>query len=207
VDRHRLLRRALELSALSVGFSGLVGIVAVAVGLASGRLALLGFGFDSAIDSIASIVLFWRFRIEASQPHHAERAEAIAETVVSVVLIVLGVYLGVSSVQALAGGAHPSTNEVGLGISLLSVVVLPPLALAKRRVARALDSGALRGDSVLTGIAATLALVSLLAFVLTEAFGISGADAMGGLVVAVVLAREGLAAFVPEGWGVGRARR
>ncbi len=197
MDRDRLLRRALELSALSVGYSGLVGILAVVIGLTTGRLALLGFGFDSAIDSIASIVLLWRFRLETTHPHHAERAEEIAELVVSVVLVVLGLYLGINAIHALATGAHPEASPIGLGISLLSLVVLPPLALAKRRVATALASGALRGDSTLTGLAAVLAAVSLVGFVLTEALGIGGADAIGGLIVAGVLVREGLAKFVP----------
>lgn len=194
MDRNRLLRRALELSALSVGLSGAFGVLAVVVGFASGRLALLGFGFDAAIDAVASVVLLWRFRIEATHPHHAERAERIAEVVVSAVLIVLAAYLAYGSIQALAAGAHPAASEIGVAISVASVVVLPPLALAKRRVAAALESGALRADSILTGIAALLALISLLGFVLT-AVGIGGADAVGGLVVAVVIAREGLSAF------------
>lgn len=195
MTRDHLLRRALELSAVSVGFSGVVGIVAVAIGLASGRLALLGFGFDSAVDSIASIVLFWRFRIEATHPHRAERAETIAERVVSAVLLVLAAYLAVNAIHALSSGAHPEASEVGLLISIVSVLVLPPLALAKRRVATALDSGALRGDSSLTGLAAVLAAVSLLGFVVTETLGFEAADAIGGLVVAAVMAREGLAPF------------
>ena len=195
MDRNRLLRRALELSALSVGFSGVVGITAVIVGLTSGRLSLLGFGFDSAVDSAASIVLFWRFRIEATHPHHADRAEAIAEKVVSAVLLLLAAYLAWNAVQALVAGAHPESSELGLLISVISLLALPPLALAKRRVAAALDSGALRGDSSLTGLAAILAAVSLLAFVLTQALGVTGADAVGALIVAAVMAREGLAPF------------
>lgn len=195
MDRDRLLRRALELSALSVGLSGLFGGLAVAVGLASGRLALLGFGFDAAVDAAASVVLLWRFRIEATHPHHAERAERIAEFVVSAVLVVLSIYLVVGALGALASGAHPAATEVGIAISVCSLLALPPLSLAKRRVAAALASGALRADSILTGIAALLALISLLGFVLTEALGFAAADAVGGLVVAVVLAREGLSAF------------
>ncbi|HEX7949742.1 MAG TPA: cation transporter [Candidatus Limnocylindrales bacterium] len=206
MDRARLLRRALGLSALSVGFSGLIGITAVVVGLTSGRLALLGFGFDSAVDSVASIVLFWRFVIERTHPHHAERAESIAEVLVSAVLVVLAAYLAYGALTALASGTHPASTEVGIAISVVSLIVLPPIALAKRRVAAALGSGALRGDSILTGIAAVLALVSLLGFVLTEAFGIAGADAAGALVIAVVLVREGLATFVPARWEVRRPR-
>ena len=194
-DREGLLRRALELSALSVALGALAGGVAVLVGLATGRLSLLGFGFDATVDSAASVVLVWRFRIETSRPHHAERAEQIAERVVSAVLLVLGAYLAFGAVQALASGARPAATEVGIAISLVSILALPPLALAKRRVATALDSGALRADSLLTGIAAVLAALSLASFVLTEWLGIVGADAVGGLIVAGVLAREGLAAF------------
>ena len=195
MTRDSLLRRALQLSAVSVGFSGVVGTVAVVAGLASARLALLGFGFDSAVDSVASIILIWRFTIEASQPHRAERAEAIAERVVSVVLIALAAYLVFNALSALATGSHPESSDVGLWISVVSLAVLPPLALGKRRVATALDSGALRADSSLTGLAAVLAAISLVALVLTEALGIAGADALGGLIVAAVMAREGLSAF------------
>ena len=116
-------------------------------------------------------------------------------SVVVASLLLLAAYLVASAVGALASGAHPATTEVGIAISVLSVLVLPPLSVAKRRVAVALGSGALRADSLLTGIAALLALISLLGFVLTEALGIAGADALGGLVVAAVLAREGLSAF------------
>jgi divalent metal cation (Fe/Co/Zn/Cd) transporter len=193
--RGPLLRRALQLSALSIVLSGLAGLFAVVAGLTSGRLSLLGFGFDATVDAIASVVLLWRFRIEAAQPHRAERAERIAELVVSGVLVLLAVYLAIGAIQALASGARPATTEVGIGISVVSVLVLPPLSLAKRRVAAALESGALRADSILTGIAALLALISLAGFVLTEVFGIVGADAIGGLIVAAVLAREGLPAF------------
>lgn len=189
--RDHLLRRALHLSAISVGFSGVVGIVAVVVGLALARLSLLGFGFDSAVDSVASVVLIWRFRIESSEPHRAARAEHVAERVVGIVLLVLAAYLAISSIQALLAGAHPEASGLGIGISVVSVLALPPLALAKRRVAIALESGALRGDSSLTGLAAILAAVSLLGFGLTELAGIAGADAVGGLIVAAVMAREG----------------
>jgi divalent metal cation (Fe/Co/Zn/Cd) transporter len=199
MDRESQLGRALVLSGLSVVMSGLAGGLAVAVGLASSRLSLLGFGFDAAIDAIASIVLLWRFRIESHRPARAERAEHVAELVIGVVLIVLAAYLGVSAIQVLTSGSHPEPTIVGLGISLFSVVALPPLAVAKQRVARRLESRALRADSILTGVAAVLASVSLVGYALTEWLGISWADAVGGLIVAVVLVREGSSALRREG--------
>jgi divalent metal cation (Fe/Co/Zn/Cd) transporter len=197
--RADLLRRALLLSITSIVLSGVLGGLAVAIGLVSGRLSLLGFGFDAAVDSIASIVLVWRFRLEARHPARAEHAERVAERGVGAVLLGLAIYLGYTAARALATGAHPEPTTAGLVLSLASIVLLPPLAIAKYRVARALDSGALRADSVLTGVAAVLALFALLGFVLTEALRLEWADSAAALVVAIVLAREGAAAFRRQG--------
>ncbi|HZM72745.1 MAG TPA: cation transporter [Candidatus Polarisedimenticolia bacterium] len=199
MNRERLLERAFLLSAASVAISGVAGGFAVAVGLASGRLSLLGFGFDAAIDAVASVVLLWRFRIEARHPARAERAERLAERVVGGVLIVLGLYLGMSTIQALVGDSHPAATPIGLAISLVSVILLPPLSVAKARVAASLGSRALRADSILTAVAAALALISLAGFAATEWLGITWADAVGGLVIAVVLLREGASAFRRQG--------
>jgi divalent metal cation (Fe/Co/Zn/Cd) transporter len=191
MSRDRLLRRAIALSALSIVVSGVLGVVAVAAGLTSDRLSLLGFGFDAAIDSVASVVLLWRFQLETTQPARADRAERLAEIGVGWVLVVLGLYLGVRAIQAIVGGGHPESSVIGTGISVVSVLVLPLLAVAKYRTAQALASRSLRADSILTAIAALLALVAVIGAVLTETVGITLADAVGGLIAAVVLLREG----------------
>jgi len=191
MTRERLLRQALALSIASIVMSGVAGGIAVAVGLSNGSLSLLGFGFDAAIDACASVALVWRFTTEAREPHRAERVETVAEGVVGAVLIGLAAYLAISAVRALAASAHPEATVVGTGLLVFSVIALPPLAIAKNRVARKLPSGALRADSILTGIAALLALISLVGLGLSEAFGLTWADAVGALVVTAVLAREG----------------
>jgi divalent metal cation (Fe/Co/Zn/Cd) transporter len=136
-------------------------------------------------------VLVWRFRIERQHPHRAARVEHIAERVIGVVFLLLALYLAISAVQALAANAHPDSTAVGIGLLLLSLLCLPPLALAKSRTAAQLSSGALRADSLLTGLAAILALIGLLGLGLTQFFGLASADALGALVVAAIMAREG----------------
>jgi len=199
VSREQLVERARLLSIVSIALSGALGVVAVAVGLASNRLSLLGFGFDAAIDSVASIVLVWRFQIERDHPARAERAERAAEHVVGAVLVLLAIYLAINAARALATGEHPESTSTGLLIAIASIVALPALAIAKYRVAISLDSRALRADSILTGVAALLALVTVLGFLLTEAFQLEWADSAAALVVAAVLAREGVAALRPRG--------
>lgn len=193
--RDALLRRALALSVLSIIIAGIAGSTAVIAALASGSLSLLGFGFDAAIDSAASMALVWRFLIEAREPHRAERVEKLAEATLGAILLVLALYLGVSAMRALVEEAHPDVTVVGTALLVVSVVLFVPLAAAKYRVARALRSRALRADSLLTGFAALLAVISLVSLGLAEAFGLVWADALGALLVTVILAREGLSSI------------
>lgn len=190
-DRHSLLRRALVLSVLTIALNGLFGGAAVAAGISSHSLALLGFGFDAAIDSAASVVLVWRFRTEARQPHRAETIERFAETAVGLVLLLVAAYLAVSGVNAIASASRPEASPVRTALLALAVVVLPPLALAKYRAARALSSRALRGDSILTAIASLLGMIGLVALVADQILRVPWADAAGALVIGVLIAREG----------------
>jgi divalent metal cation (Fe/Co/Zn/Cd) transporter len=191
MDRSQLVGRAITLSVLSIVLSGISGGVAVIAAATSGSLSLLGCGFDAAIDSAASVTLVWRFQIEAREPHRADRVERIAEATIGAVLIVLAVYLGLSALRAFATDASPDATVVGTGLLLVSLAALPPLALAKNRLAIRLESGALRADSLLTGFAAVLAIISLAGVGASELVGAHWADAVGALIVTVVLLREG----------------
>ena len=190
-DRASDLRHALWLSALSIVWSGVVGTIAVYVALASGSLSLLGFGADAVIDAIASVALVWRFLMEARQPHRADRVEQAAERAVGLALIALAMYLALGALRVLAVGGHPETSAIGSALLIASVLVLPPLALAKNRVAARLESGALRADSILTAVAALLALISLVSVGASDALGLWWADAVAALAVSVIVVREG----------------
>jgi divalent metal cation (Fe/Co/Zn/Cd) transporter len=189
--RARHLRRALQLSVLSIAWSASVGSFAVYSALASGSLSLLGFGADAVIDAAASIALVWRFLVEVRDPQRANRVERTAEGVVGLALMALAMYLAVASVGSLAAGSRPAVSSAAVALLLASIVVLSPLALAKRRVAASVGSGALRADSVLTAVAALLAAISLTSIAAVQAFGFWWADAAAALVVAVVVVREG----------------
>jgi divalent metal cation (Fe/Co/Zn/Cd) transporter len=195
-DRDRLLRRAVRLSLLSIVLGAAMGVSGVIAALTSGSLSLLGFGFDAAVDSAASVALVWRFSIEARQPHRAERVEKIAEGLLGIVLLVVAAYLGVSAARALIDHANPDSSLAGFVLLITSVVALTPLAIAKYRTATALESRALRADSILTGIAALLAAISLVSLGLSSAFGLTWADAIGALIVALVLVREGISSLL-----------
>jgi divalent metal cation (Fe/Co/Zn/Cd) transporter len=194
-DRSTLLRRALWLSAFSVAWSGAVGLIGAVVALSTSTLSLLGFSVDAVIDAAASVALIWRFRIEAGRPERASAVEKAAERVLGSALIVLAVYLAVGAFRALASQPHPDASTTGVAILVASIVVLPGLARAKHLVARELGSAALRLDSILTGVAGLLALISLLSLVAAQAVGLWWADAAAALVAAAILGREGFSSL------------
>ena len=110
-DRSRLLRRALYLSLISIVLSGVLGTIAVVVGLSTGSLSLIGFGFDAAIDGIASIALAWRFATEIDTRLRTDNLERTAEIIVGCVLLVIAAYLGFNAVLALINGSHPEVTQ------------------------------------------------------------------------------------------------
>jgi divalent metal cation (Fe/Co/Zn/Cd) transporter len=185
------LRRAVSLSALSIVWSGIAGSIAIYVALASGSLSLLGFGVDAVIDSVASAVLIWRFLVESRQPDRAVRVERMAGRVVGLALIALALYLVTGAIRALGAQTHPEASVASLVLLFASVIVLPPLAVAKYRVAARLGSGALRADSILTWVAAVLAAITLVSLAASEALGLWWADAIAALIVGAIIVREG----------------
>lgn len=189
-DRQALLHRALRLSWASVCFGLLSGSVSVGSGIAEHSLGVLAAGLSVLADVSGSIVLIWRFRTERSDPHRAGEVEERAARLVASALGVIAVVLSVESVRALIAGSHPGSGALTVVSAAVSIVVLVPLALAKRRVAVALASHALRGDSTLSAIGAGTAVLALLGLLLFRAFGWWWADRVVALVIAAVAVLE-----------------
>lgn len=186
------LRNAIRLSLFSVAWGGVAGLVALVLAYDAGSLSLLGFGIDAIIDSVASVALIWRFAIEERAPGRADRVERVAEQIVGGVLIAAAASLAVGAIRSLVAHVEVEATIGAIVLLCASVVVLPPLAIAKRRVASRLGSGALRADSLLTAAAALLAAVGLSSLLLTSVARVWWADALGALIIAALLAREGI---------------
>ena len=191
-DRAAALRSAIAISIVSVLWSGAVGAVVMFSAFGSGSLSMLGFGIDAVVDAAASVALTWRFLVEGRQPSRARQVERIAERIVGGALLVLSIYVALVSIRALVDARAPLSSDLAIALLIASVVLLPPIALRKRAIARRLASGALRADSVLTTVAAVLAAISLLGISAATRLGWWWADALAALIVAAVMAREGV---------------
>jgi divalent metal cation (Fe/Co/Zn/Cd) transporter len=178
-------------SGVSVAWSLVVGTVAVGSGVAESSLALVALGLESLIDGSASVMLVWRFGVERRDPDRARRMEHVASRVIAITLLVVAAYVAAQAVRALVTGSEPDGEVAGVVIAAASIVVLPFLAVAKFRLARRLESAALRGDGVLTAAGAVLAFAVLLGLVGNGAFGWWWSDAVAALLIAAFLARDG----------------
>jgi divalent metal cation (Fe/Co/Zn/Cd) transporter len=190
-ERSDQLARGVWWCAWSVAWAAVAGATALIAGLVAGSVALIGFGADSIVDGSASAVLVWRFRAESSRASHADVVEHRAARLVGAILVLIGLYLAVAAVFALANHSHPESTVVGIALTVASVLVLPVLARAKLRLARHLGSSALHGDGVLSLAGAVLASATLISLLVNSALGWWWADAVAALLIAGTLLREG----------------
>lgn len=189
--RPTLVRRGLRLNYLTIAYNTVEAIVSLAAGLIAGSVALVGFGVDSGIEVTASVAAQWRLRADLD-PVRRERVEHVTHRVIGVSFLALAVYVAVESVKTLWEREAPEASTVGLVILGLSVLIMPVLARAKRRVARALESRALEADAAQTSLCAYLSVIALAGVTLNAAFGWWWADPVAALAMVPIIANEGI---------------
>lgn len=160
------------------------------MGVVEASVGVLGSGLGLLADLAGSVVLVWRFHAERRHPVHAERAERRAGAVVVGALALVSAVVAAEAIRALVDHEAPGGSWLSFLAAGIALVVLPPLALAKRRTAAGLGSHALRGDSSITAIGAATALIALVGLALFHAFGWWWADRVAALIVAAAAASE-----------------
>ena len=198
--RNDLLRRALRLEWLTVGWNVIEGLVAVAAALAAGSVALLGFGIDSFVESASGGILVWRLVAEKrAVDHHAiERLDRRARRLVAISLFALALYIVIDASLSLWRAERPGASPAGIVVTILSMLVMVWLARAKRGAATALGSRALEADAFQTTACWWLSLITLAGIGLNAAFGWWWADPAAAIGMTYFLVREGLQAWRRE---------
>lgn len=192
--RERAVRRGRWLEYFTVGYNCLEGLASIAVGLLAGSIALVGFGCDSAIEVLSGGVLLWRLGADADAGRR-ERAEAVSLKIVGWLFVALAVYVLCDAVWSLVRAEAPERSIVGIAIAAVSLVAMPMLARAKRGVAAALGSGAMRADARQTDFCTYLSAILLGGLALNALFGWWWADPVAALVMVPIIAKEGVDAL------------
>jgi divalent metal cation (Fe/Co/Zn/Cd) transporter len=191
LTRPALVRRGLRLNWLTIAYNTAEAVIALAAGLVAGSVALVGFGVDSAIEVTASAAAQWRLRADLDLERR-ERVERVTHRIIGVCFLALALYVAVDGVMTLWQREAPEPSTVGLVILVLSVLVMPVLARAKRRVALALQSRALEADAAQTSLCAYLSVIALAGVGLNAALGWWWADPAAALLMVPIITKEGL---------------
>lgn len=190
-SRTELVRRGRWLEYFTIIYNSLEGIIAVSAGVIAGSIALVSFGFDSLIEVTSGAVLLWRLHTDVDKESR-ERVEAISLRIVGVCFVILAVYVSYDSINSLINREAPEESAIGIVLAVVSVIIMPMLVRAKRKVARGINSGALMADSKQTELCTYLSAILLIGLGLNALLGWWWADPVAALIMVPIITKEGI---------------
>lgn len=193
-NRGALVQRGRRLEYFTIAWNMLEGLLSVAAGAMAGSIALVGFGIDSFIEVTSAGALLWRIALDADEENR-ERHERYALRIVGACFIALAAYITVDSIKTLLMREVPERSVFGIAVAIASLVVMPLLARAKRRVASGMNSAAMEADSRQTDFCTYLSAILLFGLAANWRLGWWWADPVAALVMVPIIMHEGI-----EGW-------
>jgi divalent metal cation (Fe/Co/Zn/Cd) transporter len=190
-NRQDLVRRGQRLEYFTIGYNSLEGLTSTVAGLIAGSVSLIGFGLDSVIEVASGAALLWRLHHDLDHSRR-EQVERITQKIVAWCFLALAAYLDYESGSTLIGHEIPQRSIPGIIVAAVSVIVMPLLARAKRRVAAGIGSGAMTADSKQADFCTYLSAILLGGLLLNALLGWWWADPVAGLVMAPIIGKEGL---------------
>jgi divalent metal cation (Fe/Co/Zn/Cd) transporter len=184
--RVELIKRGKLLEYFTIGWNLLEAVVAIGSGLIAGSIALVGFGIDSLIESLSGSILLWRLADESDD------REKLAVRLVGASFLILAAYVTFDAVKSLIYQETPETSYVGIGLAVVSILIMPLLARAKKDVGVKLGSRAMVSDSKQTNICAYLSVILLAGLILNALFGWWWADPVAALIMIPIIVKEGI---------------
>ena len=190
-NRRELVRRGQRLEYFTIVYNTLEGLVSIGAGAIAGSVSLIGFGLDSLIEVTSGAALLWRFHHDLNHSRR-EQVERTTLRIVGGCFVALAAYILYESGSALIGHEIPERSIPGIIVAAVSVIVMPLLARSKRRVAAGIGSGAMQADSRQTDFCTYLSAILLGGLLLNAVAGWWWADPVAGLVMAPLVAKEGV---------------
>jgi len=184
-------REGRRLEYFTLGWNLTEALVGIGAGVIAGSIALIGFGVDSIIESFSGAILLWRLQRHKDD----EKREQLALKLVGISFLVLAVYVAADAGKTLIQREPPHASIVGICLAAVSIVVMPLLARAKRRVAARLHSRALVADSRQTDLCAYLSGILFVGLILNALFGWWWADSTAAILMVPIITREGIEAL------------
>jgi divalent metal cation (Fe/Co/Zn/Cd) transporter len=189
--RTSVAERGKRLEYFTIAWNSLEGLAAVIAGVISGSISLVGFGIDSFIEVMSGATLLWRMAVDADAEKR-ERNERHARRVVGYCFFALAAYVSYESIRVLWQKQAAGHSMTGIVLACVSLIVMPLLSGAKRKVGDAMGSGAMLADAKQTDFCVYLSVILLVGLLLNALFGLWWADPIAALIMAPIIAKEGL---------------
>ena len=194
LTRRAFAERGKRLEYFTIAWNLLEGIIAVVAGIFAGSISLVGFGVDSFIEVTSGAAVLWRMSLDANE-HERERIERWSLRIVGGCFLVLALYVSYEAVGNLVEKQATEHSLPGIILACVSLVVMPLLARAKRRVAAGLSSAAMTADARQTDFCTYLSAILLVGLVLNAAADLWWADPLAALVMVPIIVNEALEAL------------
>ena len=191
LERTAVVRHGRRLEYFTIARNALEGLVAVVAGAIAGSISLVGFGIDSFIEVTSGSVLLWRMSVDADVERR-EKNEKRALQVVGICFLFLATYIAYESAMDLWSRRAPEHSIPGIVLACVSLVVMPLLSRAKRKVGRALGSAAMHADAKQTEFCTYLSAILLAGLLLNALFGLWWVDPAAALIMVPIIAKEGI---------------
>jgi divalent metal cation (Fe/Co/Zn/Cd) transporter len=193
-DVGRLRRRGFRLEYATMTWMVAEAAIAITAGLIAASIALVGFGLDSVIELLSATIVIWQLRGEIIGQDRETRAIRL----IGVTFFALAAYLTADSIYDLITQARPGQSIPGLAATAAALVVMPALAIAKRRTGKALGNRTLVADSAETAFCAFTSAAALLGVGLNAWLGWWWADPAAALIIAALAVKEGIECWEKE---------
>src|SRR5258708_39933001 len=197
LERTAIVRHGRRLEYFTIAWNAVEGLVAVIAGVVAGSISLVGFGIDSFIEVTSGSVLLWRMAVDADLQRR-EQNEKLSLRIVGVCFLVLAAYVGYESISDLVTKKAPEHSIPGITLACVSLVVMPLLSRAKKKVANELRSSAMHADAKQTDFCFYLSGILLIGLVLNALLGWWWADPIAALIMVPLIAKEGADAMKGE---------
>jgi divalent metal cation (Fe/Co/Zn/Cd) transporter len=187
-ERAALIVRVKLISWLSLVWMTAEGVIGTTAGIMANSIALIGYGVDSTITGIASVIIIWRFSGDRT---NSDDAEARAQKIVAITFFLLAPYIIVAAIHHLVTGSEAQASWVGIGLAIVSITLMPIFGHAKKRIGNRLQSHATTGEGSQNILCAYLSLAILIGLAANAILGLWWADPLVALIVAIVAVQTG----------------
>jgi len=191
LERPAAVQRGRRLEYFTVVWNTGEGLVAVVAGMIAGSISLVGFGIDSFIEVTSGSVLLWRMSVD-SDVQRRKQNEKRALRIVGVCFLLLAAYIAYDSIVDLWSKRAPEHSIAGIILACVSLVVMPILSRAKRKVGGDLGSAAMHADAKQTEFCTYLSAILLGGLLLNAVFGLWWADSVAALIMVPIISKEGI---------------